>query len=1139
ENLRWGISAAGYLEPKIFKFFNSSSVALCSGFGMTEATGGISMTPPGEYVKDSVGIPLPGVQIRFSENGELEFSGHYAAKYFDPTINKNLNDTWIKTGDLFKQDENGFLYIVDRIKDIYKNIKGQTIAPSFIEKKFEKIPGLKRAFLVGDMKPYNTLLIAPDLNEPFIQQAESEHILKSYFGTLISSVNKTLNPYERIVKFIILSRDFEESKDELTPKGTFKRKIIEFNFKKTIDELYVKSNLKFGYRGINIIVPVWALKDLGITENDLVCSPTHLTNKENGTQLTIKKINKSNRIKIGDYEYVVKNNEIDLGVFILQPILWMGNKELIEFFICKEEWDADFQNISSQIFFNYQQKRILPVNELKNTDKLDTKTKELNTTILKLLNGNEKEILDSLKEIEKLLTHGEYRINNLLSRRTEALASHPKFSVRSEAYKILLFNKPDIDYNKYFPAFINSRLSFLNKKVIENIFKDNVEGFNLDAFRKRLEAYRTGLTWPADEPTKQQFKRVLELLISFAYKNPSTYGVVRVELISWILHTEDLVLSRYAQKLFNKLSAWFEQRFKSTSYERSTINWKEKIIYQENITDSERQRINKILSHTTFLKEAFMLIYDLPNFDLKEIKPNGIFISTIASSADKHLYRISINTKHFKHYELVILLKQDINRQEVLKTIYEMIKISHGADGTRILPKLGNFRSNLGIISFEFINDLTVWDRIRMINSTFSRTKKKDYEFELKLLFIRGMAAFFRVLKNSNYKIIPGNFSPLNAVVPESHFMEGSLVISISGWTEFKSYEEFLLRLYNNFYLQTYAHYPVSKDYINIEWIFDACFEALGREKSLSVLPILLKNMQNKKINQTNEIISQSLLPYINRISTSPYINSYIMSAIKNYEDWLEENPSPIKEATENFVNNLFSLYRFDKYPEIDRYIFYMRTYFSSSSEDVLKLFSRLISSLFKYPDESALSRIELVELQEVLTDETDKRVLNKLMFPYVSQDFALIAEKSSDDKEVILKTQVTDSFGINYTIRKPLSAFEIASLHKLFILDNYPVRIEPALQYLVIIDNEDEDRIVGGICYKIQYMNVAHLEGIDVSRPYRKRGLGEILIEAFCERLKSDGVKTLTTHFYLRPFFEKLGFKMDSRWGGLARMLY
>jgi len=1132
ENLRWGISAAGYLEPKVFNFFNSYSVELCSGFGMTEATGGISMTIPGKYVKDSVGIPLPGIKIRFSENGELEFSGHYAAKYLDGQENE-----WIKTGDLFIQDKNGNLFIVDRLKDIYKNMKGQTIAPAFIEKKFENIPGLKRAFLVGDGKPYNTLLITPEYNEPFIKQANSQHKLNSYFGTLVSSINKTLKPFERIIKFAILNRDFDESKGELTSKGTFKRKIIGSNFKKIIDELYAKPDIRLKCGGVNINLPVWALKDLGITEYDLNCTPSGLINLENGSELTIKKTEHPNRILIGNFEYITSNEEIDLGIIILQPVLWLGNKELIEFFICKEEWDADYKNISSQIYISKWNRKGDNYKSLRHTEKFDSKTRELNNIILKILYGSKEEILSSLNEIEILLAQSEYRINNLLSRRVEALATHPEFSVRSKAYKILLFNKPDLDYNKYFPSFINSGLSFINKKVIDEILKDNVRGFNLDAFRKRLEAYRKGLKWPADLNTRNQFKRILELLVNFLYKNPSSYNTIRIELVSWILHKDDPHLSKFAQSLFNKVSYWFEKQFKQSSYEKSLSNWKDKILYQDNIPYAERMKINRILSRTTFLKEAFMLIYDIPDFDLKEVEQNGIYISPITSSADNHLYRLSINTKKFKHYDLVILLKPDITKQEVMNTIYLMIKISRKADGTKVLPVLGNFRIKAGIISFEFINDLTVWERIRMINSSYSKEKMDEYEFELKLLFTRGMTAFFNILKNSDYKIIPGNISPANAVVPEPHFSEGSLVLSITGWKEFKSYKDFFSRLLNNFYQQTVSHYPLSKNYLKTEWLFDACIEATGTEEGLNILSTLKKEYE-KNYNPENEIIYQKLSDYIEERKEKPYINTYIISAIKNYNDWIRENPSALKEARENFVNNLFSLYRLDRYSESDRYIFYMNTYYSSSPENVKNLFSKLIKSILRSPDESVLNRIELVELLEVLKDETDKRVLNKLIFPFASKQFALAPERTSDENKIIIKTQVKDNFGVEYIIRNPLSAFETASLYKLFILDSYPLQIDASLQFLLLSDIEEEGRIIGGACYKIQDADTAHLEGIVISKPYRKRGLAALVLNDLSERLKSNGIKILTTHYYLKSFYEKIGFETDARWGGLVKQL-
>ena len=1126
-NLKWGISAAGYLEPKVFRFFNSNSVALCSGFGMTEGTGGISMTPAGEYIKDSVGIPLPGIKLRFSDEGELQVAGPYIAKYYDDLSKPRSGEYWMNTGDLFTQDQNGFLFIVDRIKDIYKNSKGQTIAPAFIEKKFENIPGLKRAFLVGDRKPYNSLLIVPDYNEPFVQKAESQQKLKSYFGTLISEVNRALSPFERIVKFVILNRNFDEQKGELTSKGTFKRKIIENNFKDIINDLYTKVNIEFNCFELRILLPIWALKDIGITENDISCSPNFIKNKENGSRLTVKKIN-SNRIRIGNFDYVIRKNEIDLAVFILQPILWLGNYELIEFFHCKEEWDADFQGISSQIFIHTNNKKF-NLSQLSYNDKLTPRLKEINHLIITSLFGDENEILSSLDKIENLLQTGEHKIKNLINRRLEALSTHPNFNVRSRAYKILLFTKPDIDYNRYLPAFINSGLPFLNKKVIENIFQDNIEGFNLNAFRKRLIAYRKGLAWPANQNTREQFKKVFDLLVYFVHKNPSAYSAVREELIIWILYKDEPVLSQYAQELFKKLAKWFEARFSLSQYEESVQNWREKIIFQDTVLNEEKKRIEKIFFRSTFLKEAFMLIFNQRHFDLKNVSRDGIFISTISASAGRYLYRVSINTINYKHYDFVILIKPDITRKEVLETIYLMIKISSTSDGASVLPKFGNFRSKMGVVSFEFVNDLSVWERIRMLNSSHSLMEKKSYEFELKLLFIRGMAAYFKVLKNSDLKVMPGNFSPSNAVVPESHFKKGSLIFSIAGWYHFTNFEEFILRLYNNFYLQTYAHYPSSKDTIKISWLFDACLEALGRDEGLIKLNDIFQNFLRKKTNEIKKQVSNELDHYLKEINDLPYIDSYILSAIKNYSDWIDESPSPTKEAKENFVNNLYSLYRIDKYPEIYKYIFYNKTYFAASTREVWLLFTKLINSLFKYPDEPASNRVELAELQEAMNNEIDKRVLNNLIYPSINQNFELIAEEEAEEKEIVLKTKITDSFGLNYTIRKPLSAFEIANLHKIFILENYPIKIDPGLKYLIISDDEDEETVAGGLCYRIQYMNIAKLEGIAIAKPYRKKDLSRKLLEDFYKRLHADGVKTLITYFYLNTFFEKFGLKLTA----------
>ena len=276
-NLRWGLSAAGFLAPKTFRFFHRNHVALSCGFGMTEATGGITMTPPHEYRDNSVGIPLPGMVTRLTEEGELEIGGPYMARYLeqldceDPgsaVFNARTDVPWMKTGDLFQISEDGHYEIVDRLKDIYKNNRGQTVAPRRVEKKFNDTPGIKNVFLVGDGRDYNVLLIVPDTDEQLLSVTQDEQERERYFKNLVTAANQELMPYERIVNIAVLDRDFDIDKSELTPKGSFRRKQVVENFKSVIDELYVRDFVEFNCDGLSIHVPRWFFRDLGILEAD-------------------------------------------------------------------------------------------------------------------------------------------------------------------------------------------------------------------------------------------------------------------------------------------------------------------------------------------------------------------------------------------------------------------------------------------------------------------------------------------------------------------------------------------------------------------------------------------------------------------------------------------------------------------------------------------------------------------------------------------------------------------------------------------------------------------------------------------------------------------------------------------------------
>lgn len=1152
EKLKWGLSAAGYLEPKVFKFFNSLGVTLCSGFGMTEATGGVSMTPIDQYIPDSVGIPLPGINIKFSPEGELLISGPYIGKYLDD-MQSTTEDKWISTGDLFIQDNDHHLYIIDRVKEIYKNSKGQTIAPAAIEKKFENVPGIKQVFLAGDMKPFNALLIVPNHSDSFVTKALLENKLKDYYASLISNVNKTLHPYERILKFTILDRAFAAEKGELTAKGTYKRKVIQKNFDAEISDFYRKSSVEYSFKGFTLIIPFWVLKDLGLSQEELFFSDDALYNKDKDIYLTIKSIPsieyidnrfdkdfKSDLFMIGSFIYIIENKTIDLGKFILQPFLWLGNIELINFIDCKEEWDIGHSSVSTQLFVEKHTFNCINTPIKLNDHCFNTSLKTLNCAIIKAIFGKSSDAANNLKILEKYLIKAEPNIVNVVCRRLETFAFHHDFNIRSTAYKILLLNQPYVDYNKYLPSFIHSGLPFLNKSVIEEIIFSSFNDINLSALRKRLEAYRNGIKWPVSAEYAKQFNKIFDLLISFVHHNLSAYSQVRAELISWILYNKDKNISANAQKLFDKLSRYFERQLKLTLFEQNKVNWYSRLVFQEQISGSEGDNLKKLFAGTNFLKEAFFLIFGIESFNLKDVKVNGIFISRISASNNKNLYRISVNTITKQHYDLILFSKPNLNTEKTKETIYLMIKIADNTSGDDILPKLGNFRSKRSVITLAYINELTLWEKIRQTTSALENIKIEDEILRCEILFKRAMSTFFIFLKKAAFEVIPGNISPFNVFVTEPFYKEGKGILSISGWKKFKNLKQLFFPMYMNFFFETTAHYPWLMEILDINWIFDSCLEGLGVSAGLEVL-----NKLKDELKLDNSFESERLYPvllaYLDKKDFTYYKSTKILGPMGEYNLWLKDNTNALKTDKKEYLLNIYKLYLIEGMPDISRFIFLYEAYFKYLSKEINNHFIKLLDSFYYYPSQNLKNKVELKEIQDLLTDNDDYALFNKMLFPDMGemQHFEVVtAQNRPNEKSLILKTMVQDRYRNNYIIRPTITPYEIGTLQRLFVIDDYPIKFEPDLQYLVIMDT-DEEHILGGISYKEKYPQVVHIYGIMISRDFRDRNLGKALMNDFFSRLRSENVNTVTSYIILKKFFESFGFRTDSRWGGLVKYLY
>lgn len=1145
--LKFGLSAAGYLDPKIFQFFERNGINLCSGFGMTEATGGITMTPPGGYVKGSTGKALPGVYLKLAENGELMLRGHYIARYLDDRAPGDViefprsddEDYWMPTGDIFKRNDEGFYEIVDRVKDIYKNNKGQTIAPRNVEKRFAGVPGIKNTFLVGDGRSYNSLLIVPDFDDPVLQGDNSSYdSIRQYFNQIIQEANRNLVPYERVINYEILERDFSQEKGELTPKKSFNRKAIERNFAETIERLYIRNFIMLNGRDFRIRIPRWTIRDLGIVESNLIYENDTLINISSGEKVVFKRID-DDIFRIGDFDYKIKGNEINFGIFLLNPFLWAGNPQLINFFPCKTGWDTSNENVSLQIRRSeevtdkYLYNPLPELTNIKNRDLID-----INELSMRAYFAEKNNARKALERMNKMIGNVSSRHYELIRKRLEGLAYHNEEEIRCHAYRILLMDEPNIDYNQSFPVFIESGKSFLNEESIEALAKGKLERHRLEAIRKRLLNYRLYLDWPADDNRRAQFENIFRLLVNFVKYHPGFYSPVRVELTGWIMHRKDPELSKIARKYFEVLSDNYEKMLAIKTPHYDDELWLQKIVFDDELRKTEINRIKEALIGTTFLKQSVMLAFDEDDFKLEDVKNKGIWISKLNTAGRSKIYRVSISNIDNKHFDLQMVIDENLGKERNLETVFWLVSIAGFPYGPKVISKLGCCRPELGARSMVYFNELTLWEKLRELSGTRHHSSPLLKKNVVRRLFTEAMTAFFRAWRNSEYAIVPGLISPGNVVVPELDYREGAAILSIAGWKDYINTLSIVRPMLKSFYRKVFVHFPWFENMLDRSWLFDAVYEALDNKEAREFLEKLKDDLENNKLEDIGcKMLCENLDEYLLLRSEEYYLPLALNNAVDRFKLWLNLNPEPTEQAVESMLIELYRLYRLNRYPELVRYHLYRKTYFRNSGAEVRNAFDKLLQAMEKDVDRPAIHFIELSDLQSVLETPEDKFIFSKLVFPKTikRQSFEVVKPPEEGEK-AFLRTHITDTSGEKYIFREALEPAEVGQLYRLFIKEKFPKTISELDRYFVVINSYD--KIIGGICYKMLDDHGVFLDGSIISPTFNRRGIGSNMIESFMSQMATIGKKYIKTHFYLRDFYLKMGFKVDHRWGGLVKEL-
>ena len=252
--LRFCITGGASLPDEIFQIFTGAGISIMQGYGLTETSPVVSTNTPLAVKVGTVGKPIRNVRVRIADDGEIEVTGPGVMRGYyhkdDATRDAFTRDGWFRTGDIGHMDNDGFLYITDRKKELFKTSGGKYIAPSPIEQLIRSSRFISQTVLIGNDRKFPAALIVPNFEmlESYAHLKELDIDTPAGFcrhprildliSRQIAGMTAGLSQFEKVKKFALLERELTVDSGELTPTLKVRRRIVDELYRDLIDEIY-------------------------------------------------------------------------------------------------------------------------------------------------------------------------------------------------------------------------------------------------------------------------------------------------------------------------------------------------------------------------------------------------------------------------------------------------------------------------------------------------------------------------------------------------------------------------------------------------------------------------------------------------------------------------------------------------------------------------------------------------------------------------------------------------------------------------------------------------------------------------------------------------------------------------------------
>jgi long-subunit acyl-CoA synthetase (AMP-forming)/ribosomal protein S18 acetylase RimI-like enzyme len=1146
--LRWGLSAAGHLDAEIFRFFQRHGVELMSGFGMTEATGGITMTRPGRYRDDSLGVALPGIEARIGEDGELAIRGPYVMiGHVDPPEGERTLDAdgWFPTGDLMEIDAEGQLRLIDRKKEIYKNIKGETIAPARVENLFRDFASVGRVFLVGDHREYNTALLWPSPEPGEIDLAGmTDDERKSHFRSIVASVNAFLAPFERIVDFALIDRDLSAERGELTPKATPRRKVVETHFAETIRLLYRRTHLRVG--GLEVIFPNWLFQALGLTAQDLRREDGRLGIPERGTWLTLERLQEGVAL-VGSCVYRhPPDAPLPLGVLLTTPRLWLGNEELVGFAPIGTHLRERPGRAGDAI---ERRPRVAPgtvddairraVAEARTRSDLDLM--DLHRAARLLESSDEAGALDALTLLGRVAGDEEGPLSEFARELLRRAAAAPFLEVRRRAFVTLAPVEREGRALATLERFLGTPGVLLDATTRDALCERTLSEARLEAFLAATREACAGAE--GGRARDRRAASLLRFLAAYGASHPVRYRTIRAFLVRTMLFGGRETVRQESWRALDDLVRGFRGWLGPTAHlavdpeTGQEYTWEQVVVFDDAVPPKDRQRLLAAIRETALLREAVFLFSGGATPRLADIPPGGVWIRALDARHGKAVYRATVQTRFQGAYDLAINVNHARTGEQVREEIRYLILCGESGDLAPLVEDFGGYWPIQDLWSEEFIPGESL-DRALRRQARANDPERLRYLWPfLAWSTLSAHVDFWNRTGREHEIADPGMTS---VIVSPHDYHTGARIVSVASVRPhaglvpmFRFFREGLVE-------PVEGEHPSLAGMLGWGALFAPLLEIVGEQEGLRMLREIL---HREPAGDVDSEFRAALASFVSGIEVRGYVPMRLYFAIRRYARWASLSADATPQARARTLQEFWDTYGLatvaQAYPET-RARFFLETVFRGAPGPLVAGLEEIVAKLRRHEIVGDALVEAIADLRARLTvGPDDDAFLARLSFPHLRPEdaagFVQSASAGRPQSEMVVRLE--DEDGDAFHVRHALTPKEVARLHRLFLAAKLDVRFRPEHQYLVAMS--ERGLLIGGIYYELEDDgHQAHLEKIVVAERYRRKGVADGLMNEFCHRMRAAGASAVTTGFFRPEYFYAYGFKIEKRYAGLVKEL-